>query len=128
MPRFVALTWQSLRQVQRAEGFHGGSLLADRKFTFWTMSTWESQAAMRKYMTAGSHKEAMPKLLDWCDEASVVHWDNADRAPTWQEASDRMRTGRASKVRNPSPQHDDLRYIEPRLAGAVPIKAKKKAA
>jgi len=52
----------------------------------------------------------MPKLLDWCDEASVDHWtQDIPVAPDWLEADRRMRTeGRPSKVRNPSPSHRDL--------------------
>jgi hypothetical protein len=33
---------------------------------------------MRAYMTSGVHLKAMPKLLDWCGEASVVHWTQDD--------------------------------------------------
>jgi hypothetical protein len=47
----------------------------------------------------------MPKLLEWCDEASVVHWhqDTAE-LPDWQEAHRRMmEEGRRSKVHHPSP-------------------------
>ena len=92
------------------------------------MTVWSDQAAMRKYMSTGSHKVAMPRLLDWCDEASVVHWNEESEAfPTWPQAAERMRGGRASKVRNPSPQHANLSYRDPRFAGAMPINAKRAA-
>ena len=39
------------------------------------MTAWDSQESMRRYMTTGSHKKAMPKLMKWCDEASVAHWE-----------------------------------------------------
>jgi hypothetical protein len=56
------------------------------------MTAWDNQESMRHYMTAGSHKEAMPRLLDWCDEASVVHWDQTQAVlPSWTEADQRMR-------------------------------------
>lgn len=111
------------RQVRDAPGFQGGSLLADRAWTFWTMTAWDSQASMRRYMTAGAHRAAMPRLLDWCDEASVVHWDQpGDALPTWPEADRRMReSGRPSKVRNPSPDHAALNYRGPRVVTAGPI-------
>ncbi|MET0374313.1 MAG: DUF3291 domain-containing protein [Rhizorhabdus sp.] len=112
------------RQTKRADGFLDGSLLADRKRTFWTITIWRDQAAMRAYMTSGAHLKAMPKLLGWCDEASVVHWsqDNAVM-PDWQEADRRMRMeGRSSKVLNPSPNHRNLTYHAPRTTRAVPIK------
>jgi len=47
----------------------------------------------------------MPKLLDWCDEASVAHWiQPTTELPTWLEAHRRMvAEGRLSKVSRPSP-------------------------
>jgi hypothetical protein len=79
LPFFMLYTFRSLRQVKSAAGFQNGGLLADRSWTFWTMTAWDNQESMRRFMTAGSHKEAMPRLLDWCDEASVVHWDQTQR-------------------------------------------------
>ena len=124
MPQFLVQTFRTGRQTKRASGFLDGSLLADRQRTFWTMTLWRDQGDMRAYVTSGAHLKAMPKLLDLCDEASVVHWTQDDPiAPDWLEADRRMRTeGRPSKVRNPSPSHRDLAYDPPRTAGAVPIK------
>jgi heme-degrading monooxygenase HmoA len=124
LPGFALHALQVLRQVKRADGFQDGALLPDRSFTFWTMTAWVSQESMRRYMTAGAHKKAMAKLMDWCDEASVVHWErNEDALPSWTEADRRMRAeGRASKVRNPSPQHATLSYRAPRLTGGGPIR------
>ena len=125
LPSFALQTFRSLGQVKMAAGFQGGSLLADRDWTFWTMTAWDSQRSMRAYMTTGSHRTAMPYLLDWCDEASVVHWEQPDEGlPSWTEADRRMRQdGRASKVRNPSPQHATLTYRDPRVTTAGPIRA-----
>ena len=124
LPFFALNALRARRQVKNATGFRGGSLLADRALTFWTMTAWDSQANMRLYMTTGSHKGAMPHLLDWCDEASVVHWEQADETlPFRTEADRRMReSGRASKVRHPSNQHASLSYRDPRTTRAVPIK------
>lgn len=124
MPAFVVDTIRTRAQVTRAEGFIAGSLLPDRAFAFWTMTLWRDAAAMRDYMTHGAHLRAMPKLLGWCDEASVVHWQqDGDGLPDWAEADRRMRAeGRASKVRHPSATHAALDYRPPRLSGAVPIR------
>ena len=115
LPAFFLHTLRTQRQVQRAPGFHGGSLLPDRRWTFWTLTLWDGQAAMRAYMTTGDHRVAMPKLLHWCDEASVVHWDGAAALPDWQVATDRMRTeGRPSKVLHPSADHRAMTFAAPR--------------
>jgi hypothetical protein len=123
MPGFAWQTLSTVRQVKQAEGFLGGSLLPDRQWAFWTMTLWRDADSMRAYMKTGPHRKAMPKLLDWCDEASVVHWEQDDaEAPTWTAADQRMRSeGRPSKVRWPSDGHTTLAYREPRVSRATPI-------
>lgn len=124
VPSFFLHAIGSLRQARRAPGFRGGSLLADRAWTFWTLTAWDDQASMRAYMLGGSHRAAMPRLVGWCDEASVAHWEQAEEAlPSWSEADRRMREdGRPSKVRSPSPRHADLGYAPPRLTRASEIR------
>jgi hypothetical protein len=114
---FVFRAFQSQRQVARAPGFVGGRLLIDTKRTFWTLTAWESEKAMRDYRGSGAHKNAMPRLVDWCDEASVVHWTSESaEIPSWSEAVDRMRQqGRASQVAHPSAYHEALQFPSPRL-------------
>ncbi len=69
-----------------AEGYIDGSLLRDRRLTFWTMTIWREEADMRRYMTNGAHARAMPKLREWCDEASVVHWsEDGETLPDWED-------------------------------------------
>jgi hypothetical protein len=123
IPLFALHAFRSVRQVKRAPGFLHGALLTDRNWTFWTMTAWDTQENMRRYMTTGSHKTAMPHLLYWCDEASVAHWEQPETSlPSWADADKRMRAdGRASKVRNPSPQHASLSYIAPRTTGGITI-------
>lgn len=125
LPLFMLQTMQALKQVKKAPGFVGGSLLADRKWTFWTMTVWESEASMRAYMMGGAHRAAMPHLVGWCDEASVVHWDQPDdEMPSWPDADGKMRTdGRPSRVRHPSEGHASLNYAAPRFSAAGPIRS-----
>jgi heme-degrading monooxygenase HmoA len=130
LPFFAFHALKTTSQVRHAPGFQTGALLPDRSFTFWTMTAWDSQEDMRRYMTSGSHKTVMPRLMHWCDEASVAHWTQPEPAlPTWEEADLRMRaSGRASKVRNPSPHHESLTYRAPRTTGAGPITKAKPSA
>ena len=123
VPIFFVHAIRSNNQVKRSQGFLQGALLRDRSWTFWTMTAWDTQENMRRYMLSDAHKEAMPHLLDWCDEASVAHWVQPEASLlSWAEADVRMRkSGRTSKVRHPSPQHADLAYRAPRLTGSVPI-------
>lgn len=108
LPGFAWHTWRSTRQAQQSPGFLGGQLAADApRRTFWTITAWLDEEAMRTYRIAGAHKRAMPKLLDWCDEAAVVHWQqDSAQLPAAAEALRRMLTeGRTSKLRHPSLAH-----------------------
>ena len=121
LPSFAMDAYRSRRQASSAKGFQDGAVLADRRWTFWTMTVWDTQESMRQYILSGAHGAAMRKLMDWCDEASLVHWDQTDSTlPTWPEAERRMRaSGRVSKVRHPSPDHAEMRFLPPRLTGSA---------
>lgn len=126
LPLFALDAVKTVQQVRVAAGFQDGALLPDHDRTFWTMTAWDNGAAMRSYMLAGAHKASMPKLMHWCDEASVVHWEQDEPAlPRWEEADRRMRTeGRISKVKHPSATHAGLRYLVPRVTRSAPIRPK----
>ncbi len=118
LPPFVWHTLRSARQAQTASGFQRGCLLREPKNVFWTMTAWQDHEAMNRYRTTGSHRTVMPKLLDWCDEASVVHWNQeSPTLPAWEEAHRRMiHDGRLSKVRHPSSAQTE-NHIPPPKAG-----------
>jgi hypothetical protein len=123
LPGFAVYAIRSLKQAQQSGGFLKGDVLRDRSWTFWTMTAWDSQASMQRFMISGVHKAAMPNLLHWCDEASVAHWEQTNEdLPSWEEADQRMRSqGRPSKVRNPSPHHANLTYQAPLLTRNMPF-------
>lgn len=123
MPSFAVHTIRTKRQCSKAPGFQRGALLMDRKWTFWTLTEWDSHESMRTYMTTGDHKAVMPKLLEWCDQASAAHWhSDSSELPSWQECDRRMRSeGRVSKVRNSAPGHVDMTFATPRTTASAPI-------
>lgn len=108
-PRYLpAFLWHALSshtQAKRAPGNLQTKTRRQAKNVFWTLTAWQNEAAMRAYMTSGSHRQAMPKLAQWCDEASVVHWEqDSNTLPSWQEAEQRMlQQGRLTKLPHPSP-------------------------
>ena len=116
---FIFFAARSSRQARAAEGNLRVALLRDARSTFWTCTIWESEAAMRSFMLSGPHRQAMPRLLNWCDEAALVHWSqDTDRQPDWGEAHARLqREGRRSKVKQPSPAHQAYEIRAPRRQG-----------
>ena len=104
---FFWMNEKVVRQLVRARGLHRGKLLIDGGRTFWTMTAWQDQQAMRDFRSSGAHMLAMPRLVAWCDEASVAHWQSdAAELPDWETAAGRMMAeGRLSPVERPSAAH-----------------------
>ncbi len=107
LPAFFFRTIQIARQTKKAPGNLAVKVLRDRRNTFWTLTGWASESAVRAFMLAPPHGPTMRKLLQWCDEAALARWtqDTAE-LPTWLEAHQRLlREGRPSKVNHPSLAH-----------------------
>lgn len=126
MPGFVWFTYRSKQQLGRSPGFVTGLLANAPSLTFWTTTAWTDEGAMRRYRDSDWHKRAMPKLLDWCDEASVARWtQNTPDLPTAASMLERMQAGgRTSKVRHPSAGHAAGQTVPDGLAPrpGLPIK------
>ena len=105
LPAFAFHNWRTMRQARESDGMLGGTLAIGRGFSLWTITAWRDEAAMLAYRNAGAHGRAMPKLKNWCSEASVARWAAPDaRLPSVAEAARRLGAeGKLSKVRAPSP-------------------------
>ena len=130
MPAFLWYAFRSSRQAQRAEGFLDGKLVVDARNTFWTVTAWTSEAAMRAYRAQGPHLGAMSKLAHWCDEASVAHWQQENVSlPSPEEAFRRMAEGgRPSRVDHPSADHTNGRIAPPKVRSQTPLPSKSSSA
>jgi hypothetical protein len=107
LPQFAWEAMKSARQAERSAGFLGGTIFRNARNVFWTITVWRDAETMNAYRIAGAHREAMPKLLDWCDEATTAHWSQKSlELPSSREAHERMvREGKVSKVNHPSAAH-----------------------
>jgi hypothetical protein len=105
LPLFLSHAIPSLRQAKQATGNLQTTTRQQGIRVFWTLTVWQDEASMRAYMTSGVHRQAMPKLAQWCDEASVTHWQQESTAlPPWQAAEQHLRqSGRLTKLPHPSP-------------------------
>jgi heme-degrading monooxygenase HmoA len=114
---FLWTTFQSQRQVVRSAGFRGGKLLVDARHTYWTLTTWDDEKAMKQFRGSGAHARVMKKLPHWCDEAAYTHWVlSGESLPNWPEVHERLvADGRLSRVDHPSVDHLARRFPTPRL-------------
>ncbi len=141
LPSFLWYSLRSQRQAERALGFRGGRLLVDAHSTYWTLTVWESEKAMKAFRGMSAHGKVMPKLARWCDEAAYAHWEQQDAAvPFWPDACQRLFDApRFSRVDQPSPAHTAHQFAKPRLspvigqemkprANSSPVEAERKSA
>ncbi len=114
LPAFFIQPMRSALQAARAEGALKVSLLRDGN-TYWTSSSWASDAAMKGFIHAQPHGPTMRSLLEWCDEAALVHWtQDGSELPSWDQAHRRLeQEGRPSKVNHPSPAHTAHKFPPP---------------
>lgn len=113
-------TLASARQSEATPGFLGGRLFRDAKLTFWTVTLWEDEAAMRRFRNAGRHlraMQAMQRLASFCSEAAVVSWPSLTaELPTPEELYRRLvDEGRFYTLSRPSRAHMHRSLDAPRL-------------
>lgn len=103
-----------------------GGFLTESGKAFWTVTVWDEQKSMRDFRGQQAHRRAMPKLRRWCDEASVVHWEqDGHQPPDADEASRRMvAEGRTSRVDRPSPSQQGGRIVTATVRSGPPISPK----
>lgn len=125
LPVFFVAALRSARQAARSQGNLAAALLRDANRTFWTATSWTDERAMKAFMHAAPHGPIMRRLLDWCDEAALVHWTQENGAlPPWPEAHARLkREGRTSKVNHPSPAHAAFEIAAPAGNAALTLRA-----
>ena len=105
LPAFMWHTQAIAAELGASAGFLGGGVLVEGRLVAWTRSAWESEAAMKAFRDTGAHRVVMPKLLDWCDEAAVAHWEG-EAESDWRLIHARFaRDLRLSKVRHPTSAH-----------------------
>jgi heme-degrading monooxygenase HmoA len=117
LPAFLWQTFLAQRQLLRAPGFSGGKLLIDRRRTFWTLTVWQDERAMKAFRGSAAHAKVMPRLAEWCDEAAYAHWTSDGASVSdWQEAYEHLvAEGRLSRVEHPSREHSARQFPAPRL-------------
>jgi len=95
------------RQAVTTPGCQGARTRKTRGLAFWTLTVWDDEKSMRSFVAGAPHREVMPKLSNWCDEAAVAHWTQDSGAmPEWDAATKRLlESGRLLRVAHPSDAH-----------------------
>ncbi|HKE00648.1 MAG TPA: antibiotic biosynthesis monooxygenase, partial [Planctomycetota bacterium] len=94
IPRFLVSTIRIGRQLARAPGAIGYSLRASMgSKQFWTLSVWESEAALGAFVAARPHLDAMSGLRGHMGATRFTRWRVRGRElpPDWSDALRRER-------------------------------------
>jgi len=92
---FLLYTWRIQGQLRRTPGVLGYSLLARIfKRQFWTLSVWESEAALHQFVVDNPHGQVMTALQGKMGQTHFVRWSMRGAAfpPRWQDALARRHT------------------------------------
>ena len=117
LPAFFYYALRSSLQAKKAQGNLAVATLRDVGYVFWTRTAWNSEAEMKTYMLAGPHRKAMRKLLEWCDEAALAHWNQDTlELPSWEDAYQKLiQVGRTSKVNHPTEDQKNFHVPPPQV-------------
>jgi hypothetical protein len=115
LPGFAWFAILSSIQSKKAEGNLETLTVKDRGLVFWTITVWRNLETMRAFRNSGNHRTAMPKLVEWCDEATYVHWEQeSDTAPDLSTAYTKLvNEGVVTKVKYPSENNSTRTFLAP---------------
>lgn len=107
LPDFIEYADLAYNQAKQAPGNIHTITRSQTETAYWTLTAWDNEASMKTYMMADAHREAMPKLVEWSDEASFVHWNqDSSELPSWDIAEQRMTEhGKFGPLKYPSEAH-----------------------
>ena len=115
LPSFYMANERAVKQITHTDGFIKGFELIDKGLTFWTVSVWTTDAAMKYFRNNGAHQQAMRKLPGWCSEASYAHWmQETDTIPDWEFMYQKLiNEGKVTKVKHPTERQAEKLYPPP---------------
>ena len=94
IPKFMRYTSQIQRQLADSEGLIGYAL--DAKVLsrdFWTLSVWEDEASLRRFVQQNPHEKVMMDLLPHMGQTAFFPFkvDASSIPPDWEDTKRRMR-------------------------------------
>ncbi len=124
-PRYLIRFWnyneKIVRQMQTAEGFLQGKLLANYSLAMWTTTLWTSSEALKEFYLNGSHQEVIARISEWSSEA--VHFSkyvSTKELPSWQQiGSELAHQGRFQELKQPSLNQQNKVVLPPKFVNLV---------
>ncbi|MCD0451581.1 DUF3291 domain-containing protein [Actinocorallia sp. API 0066] len=99
-PGFLLASLALWRQALRAPGAVGVALKADPlRRTFWTVSAWTDEQAIRAYAGTEPHRSTMRRKRSVMKESTFVFWNSspADLPVSWDTVRARIAEQRAAR-------------------------------
>ena len=126
LPLLLLGAFRSRRQALASDGCLAADVRMIGAHVFWTRSLWRDAGAMREFMRGGAHRTVMPRLIDWCDEASLADWEH-DALPKWGEAEGknaqrRTAVARALSLAGAGPRRNPAGGLE--ISRLLPVRAR----
>ncbi len=89
LPRFGRWVRRIQRQLDRTEGLVGYSLLArPLRSKYWTLSVWEDDEALGRFIREPPHRDAMVELPNYLSGFRTTRWTALGSVlpPGWEDA------------------------------------------
>jgi hypothetical protein len=99
VPGFMRRALAVHRATRRADGAVGASLLAQPAAkVFWTLSAWEDEASLRRFVADPAHRDVMRRYRGTVRHATFTTWTvpaGSPLPPSWDEARARVEAAAA---------------------------------
>jgi len=96
VPGFLVAALRIRRAAKRATGFFGMALMAEPfRRTFYTVSAWHDEAALRAFVGVDIHRSVMARYGPRMGATHFVTWEQAQPSelpPSWPEIAHRLTT------------------------------------
>ena len=118
LPKFIVQNEAIVKQIRSSEGFRNGKTLLDPSLSAWTVTLWDSEDAMRAFYTSGAHRNIMPSLSFYSNEAVTAHMSFSEvDLPTWRFVHEQLsKIGKFSTVlKEPTQNHLDKIISKPSI-------------
>lgn len=115
LDEFFAAAVAVLEQAKSSDGNLGVDALADANNVWWTLTAWQDRGPMQAFVGSEPHRSTMPRLGDWCDEATFADWEQTSPdLPDWQTSYGHLiADGTVASLAHASDAHETRAFPPP---------------